>query len=104
MESVWWLVFDLLGTAAFAISGAFAAISRRMDLFGIFVLSSVTAVGGGVLRDVLLGRIPPAFFPYQYLFLDYHRFYSSYSAAAAVFAPPYPAPLYGKIFLFVSGQ
>ena len=62
MESVWWLVFDLLGTAAFAISGAFAAISRRMDLFGIFVLSSVTAVGGGVLRDVLLGRIPPAFF------------------------------------------
>lgn len=62
MESVWWLVFDLLGTAAFAISGAFAAISRRMDLFGIFVLSSVTAVGGGVLRDVLLERIPPAFF------------------------------------------
>ena len=58
MDAIWWQIFDLLGTTAFAVSGVFAAISRRMDLFGIFVLSAATAVGGGVIRDVLAGRIP----------------------------------------------
>ena len=37
MQSIWWQVFDILGTSAFALSGALVAISRRMDLFGIFV-------------------------------------------------------------------
>ena len=62
MDAIWWQIFDLLGTTAFAVSGVFAAISRRMDLFGIFVLSAATAVGGGIIRDILIGNIPPAAF------------------------------------------
>ena len=62
MDAIWWHIFDLLGTTAFAVSGVFAALSRRMDLFGIFVLSAATAVGGGIVRDILIGNIPPADF------------------------------------------
>lgn len=62
MQSLWWQIFDILGTVAFALSGALVAISRRMDLFGIFVLAAAVAVGGGIVRDVLLGNIPPAAF------------------------------------------
>ena len=62
MQSLWWQIFDVLGTAAFALSGALVAVSRRMDLFGIFVLAAATAVGGGIVRDMLLGNIPPAAF------------------------------------------
>lgn len=62
MQSLWWQVFDILGTTAFALSGALVAVSRRMDLFGIFVLAAATAVGGGIIRDVLLGNVPPAAF------------------------------------------
>lgn len=47
--------FDLLGTGAFAASGVLAAIHKRMDFFGIFIIAFVTAVGGGTLRDLLLG-------------------------------------------------
>jgi uncharacterized membrane protein YeiH len=46
---------DLLGTAAFAISGALFAIKKRMDTFGVLIIAFVTAVGGGTLRDVLIG-------------------------------------------------
>lgn len=49
---------DLLGTLAFAISGALVAINKRMDPFGVFIIAFVTAVGGGTLRDVLIGRTP----------------------------------------------
>jgi len=49
---------DLLGTAAFAISGALFAMDKRMDPFGVFIIAFVTAVGGGTLRDVLIGRNP----------------------------------------------
>lgn len=51
-------IFDLLGTIAFAISGALAAINRKLDLFGIFIISFVTAVGGGTIRDILIGNTP----------------------------------------------
>ncbi|WP_282754049.1 trimeric intracellular cation channel family protein [Desulfuromonas thiophila] len=50
---------DLLGTAAFAASGALVGVRRQMDLFGVLVLGLVTAIGGGTLRDLLLGAIPP---------------------------------------------
>jgi uncharacterized membrane protein YeiH len=50
---------DLIGTAAFAASGAWAGIRRDMDLFGVLVLGLVTATGGGTLRDMLLGDSPP---------------------------------------------
>lgn len=49
---------DLFGTFAFAISGALMAIKKDMDLFGILVLAFVTAIGGGTVRDVLLGNTP----------------------------------------------
>ncbi len=50
---------DIIGTAAFAISGASLGVRRRMDLFGVLVLAAVTATAGGVMRDLLVGAIPP---------------------------------------------
>ena len=62
---------DLLGTAAFAASGALAGIRRDMDLFGVLVLGLVTATGGGTLRDLLLGDTPPFIFKDEtYLYLS----------------------------------
>lgn len=55
-------IIDLIGTAAFAVSGATVGARKQMDLFGVNILALVTAVGGGVLRDVLLGDTPPAMF------------------------------------------
>jgi uncharacterized membrane protein YeiH len=52
-------VLNLLGVAVFAASGALAAVRARLDLFGVVVLGLTTALGGGVLRDVLLGVLPP---------------------------------------------
>ncbi len=52
-------VLDLIGTAAFAASGAWLGIREKMDLFGVLVLGVVTAVGGGTLRDLLLNDLPP---------------------------------------------
>lgn len=49
---------DILGTAAFAISGTLVAINKRLDPFGVFIIAFVTAVGGGTLRDILIGRTP----------------------------------------------
>lgn len=51
-------LLDILGTMAFAISGALTAFSKRMDAFGVLVIAFATAVGGGTLRDVLIGRTP----------------------------------------------
>ncbi|MCK0178146.1 trimeric intracellular cation channel family protein [Flavobacteriaceae bacterium S0862] len=49
---------DILGTIAFAISGVLVAMNKKMDLFGILIIAFVTAVGGGTLRDVLIGQTP----------------------------------------------
>ncbi len=54
------LVLDLVGTFVFAISGATAGVARRLDLFGILVLSFVAGNFGGMTRDVLIGSLPPA--------------------------------------------
>lgn len=53
-------VLDLVGTFVFAISGAALGVQRGMDLFGVLVLAFVTAVVGGITRDVLIGAVPPA--------------------------------------------
>jgi uncharacterized membrane protein YeiH len=53
------LVVDLAGTFVFAIEGASAAIRSGLDLFGVLVLSFVTALVGGVIRDLLIGAVPP---------------------------------------------
>ncbi|MDR8524812.1 MULTISPECIES: trimeric intracellular cation channel family protein [Shewanella] len=54
----WIYFFDLCGTAVFALSGALAAGRHKMDPFGVLVLASVTAIGGGSIRDALLGTTP----------------------------------------------
>ena len=56
------LVFELIGTVAFAASGAMVGLSKKMDIFGIAVLGIVTSVGGGIIRDLVLGNTPPATF------------------------------------------
>ena len=64
------MVCEWLGTAAFAVSGAMVAIDKGMDLFGVIFLAMVTALGGGTLRDVLIGHFPPRMFTnYQFLLL-----------------------------------
>lgn len=72
MAKPWWqtdimtshllLVLEIIGTVAFAFSGCMVANTKRMDIFGVWVLGTVTAVGGGAVRDVLLGQFPPQMF------------------------------------------
>ena len=51
-------VIDYLGTLVFAISGVLAGVDKKFDAFGVYILGFVTAVGGGTLRDVLIGNTP----------------------------------------------
>jgi uncharacterized membrane protein YeiH len=51
-------VIEISGTVAFAISGAFSAIQKRLDVFGVLIMGFVTAIGGGTIRDVLIGDTP----------------------------------------------
>ncbi len=54
------LALDLIGTFVFALSGAVAGVKERLDLFGVLVLSFAAASAGGIMRDVLIGSVPPA--------------------------------------------
>ncbi len=56
------LFLEIIGTIAFAVSGAMVGLSKKMDIFGVAVLGTVTAIGGGVIRDIVLGLTPPATF------------------------------------------
>jgi uncharacterized membrane protein YeiH len=51
-------VIDILGTFSFAVSGAFFAMEKKLDPFGVLILSFVTAIGGGTLRDIMIGNLP----------------------------------------------
>lgn len=55
-------VLEMVGVAAFAVSGVMVAVARELDLLGALVLGAITSVGGGVIRDILLGVLPPAMF------------------------------------------
>lgn len=55
-------IFEMVGTVAFAISGAITALKKQMDVFGVAILALVTAVGGGAIRDIVLGNTPPMTF------------------------------------------
>ncbi|MFF1469699.1 trimeric intracellular cation channel family protein [Streptomyces mirabilis] len=55
-------VLDLVGIFVFAISGALLAVRKNFDVFGIAVLAEVTALGGGLFRDMVIGAVPPAAF------------------------------------------
>lgn len=51
-------IFIVLGTISFAISGALSAMAKKMDVFGVFIIAFVTALGGGTIRDILVGKTP----------------------------------------------
>jgi uncharacterized membrane protein YeiH len=70
---------DLVGIFVFAISGALLAVRKNFDVFGIAVLAEVTALGGGMLRDLIIGAVPPA------AFTDLGYFSTPLIAAALVF-------------------
>ncbi len=53
-------IIEVLGTVAFAISGTFAAVQKRLDPFGVLIIAFVTSIGGGTVRDLLLGDTPVA--------------------------------------------
>ncbi|MGI0027191.1 MAG: trimeric intracellular cation channel family protein [Nitrosopumilaceae archaeon] len=53
------LALDLFGTMAFAVTGAFKAIEHKSDIVGIIILSTITGVVGGIIRDVIIGHFPP---------------------------------------------
>lgn len=55
-------IFEIFGTIAFAVSGALIAIEKKLDIFGVIILSITTAVGGGIFRDIILGITPPVAF------------------------------------------
>ena len=55
-------LMEIIGTIAFAISGAMVAVKKNMDILGIVILGITTAVGGGAIRDIILGNTPPQTF------------------------------------------
>ena len=55
-------IMEIIGTIAFASSGALTAMHQNMDIFGVNVLAIVTSVGGGVIRDIIIGNTPPVMF------------------------------------------
>jgi uncharacterized membrane protein YeiH len=73
------LLADLLGVAVFAASGASAAVAKRLDLFGVVFVGFVAALGGGILRDVVIGAVPPL------AFADWRYAVTAALASAAVF-------------------
>lgn len=65
---IFFSVLEVAGTISFAVSGAMAALEKRVDLFGVIFLGATTALAGGIIRDVLIGKTPPsAFSNYRYM-------------------------------------
>lgn len=60
---------ELIGVVAFAVSGAMVSVKKNMDIFGVTFLGLITAFGGGILRDTLIGKVPPAFFTNYWMVL-----------------------------------
>ncbi len=96
-DIIYWA--EIIGTIAFALSGAMVGIDKRFDIFGIIVLAISTAVGGGAIRDVLLGRTPPNMFV-QPIYAGL-----AISSAVVVFCLTYRSQFFSKYrkiyFLFV---
>lgn len=83
LSEIIYFVFEMIGTVAFAVSGAMVAIQKKVDIFGVVVLSAVTALGGGLIRDVIMGCLPPR------MFSDYRYVLGAVVTAAAVFILAY---------------
>ncbi|MEU4420366.1 TRIC cation channel family protein [Actinoplanes sp. NPDC024001] len=73
------LVADLIGVAVFAASGASAGVAKRLDLFGVAFVGFVAALGGGILRDLAIGAVPPL------AFADWRYAVTAVLASVAVF-------------------
>ena len=58
----WFYILEIIGTISFAVSGAMIAIKKKVDIFGVLFLGIITAFGGGLMRDITLGNLPPAMF------------------------------------------
>jgi len=82
-------ILDYLGTLAFAMSAALVAVEKKFDIVGLAVLAMVTAIGGGVLRDVIIGQHPPA------AFTGFSHIGIALAAAGLVFLWQPPAKLTG---------
>lgn len=76
-------VLELIGVAAFAIAGAMTAMEKKADAFGVLFAAIITALGGGVIRDILLGQLPPK------MFTSYTYVLVAVIAATLVFADAY---------------
>ena len=59
---VFMLLLEIIGTIAFAVSGSMLALKKNMDIFGVCVMGLISACGGGVMRDLFLGLLPPVMF------------------------------------------
>ena len=55
-----YMIIEIIGTVAFAVSGAITGMRKHMDLFGVAAMGLTTAVGGGIFRDLILDVVPPA--------------------------------------------
>ncbi len=75
------VILEITGTIAFAVSGSVQALQKNMDLFGTCVMGLITACGGGVMRDLFLGRLPPVVFNQPVFAL------TSIAVSAALFLP-----------------
>ena len=69
LEEIILLILEIVGTISFAVSGAFVAIKAKLDIFGVLIVGCVTAVGGGIMRDMLIGITPPTVFSNLYILL-----------------------------------
>ena len=83
-------ILEIVGVIAFSISGAMVAIDKKLDIFGVIFLSIMTALGGGVTRDILIGKLPPQ------MFSNYRCIVASVITAMLVFIVGYLTREYYK--------
>lgn len=95
--NTFFFIVELLGTIAFAISGALMAMDKKLDPFGVIIIAFVTAIGGGTLRDLLIGNTPVAWLTNATMSLTI-----LFSAIACFFLRKYLGKLSKTLFLFDS--
>ncbi len=62
MTHIVMVILEVIGTIAFAVTGAFLSVKRQLDIFGVVFIGCITAVGGGITRDMIIGKFPPTIF------------------------------------------
>lgn len=86
---------DFIGTLAFAVSGALTAMHKKLDIFGIFIIGFVTAIGGGTLRDILIGNTPVIWMEHTY-----YIYFIGIAVILAILLRRYLGHLSRSLFLF----